>query len=1248
MFLRSYETIPDKTLLFQYFPELIRSIKRDSVLIKSSDIGGYQMASNAFKVLGYLLSQQEISNIFNCNDAKFFIEHSISVLEDLSLTKTSAALHLWLLSVQKLSSNVITQEIADKIIHVSLKISLPSITITQERLNVLIRIMNQRPQVFINSASEWIPFLHNCLIDTNRVIREKALQCSFDIEKAMRGESKISLAIINNMKKKFQGKMIIDIFCTRFQEIIKEDGDGIFVAHSWSVLVAIIGTSMLSKWNKLNVWLKMIQLCFNHIDVSTKIAAQVAWVRFIHAFTFSPKVQSIPLKKLLLLSQPMQLVLSSKSSTSLLLKKSAIKTVYALLYSTLRPGILMKDITVIWENLILPLYNKMASLNEYGVLSGSKIIASLLDIEKAKPWRDDRLIDNSPVELSEIPRIDPKWVRNNSSIIAPIIETILMSTIVPKEIKLIVWTNFNKSINFATNKEIKISFETMDAVTRICRLLKLFWFSYSGKKLLAKKTEQDSDAHVDLFVELVSISFKTIDYLYFINKLCIIKNDDLIPVQTTDFEDSSTRQDLCTPMVFLFRLFLTPFSCALINKAYIKAISDVININLSWHKNSKKLDILVEFLSVFDYAKDFDLQLQVWKLFVDFIKSFFVEFKQFSHTSSFNYILEGKEVIEYSKSLFKILEWGFRQESCLLESEMLFDLLYREVESTLGITEASCKIIEPLAELLLQISPEINPNVYNISGIIMKRARFPFHDNTSKRMNLHLKTLKVLKKTTSFESLNILISNLLAFSYNHDFNEFVLSFIQGVCAYMKIIPVDEIALSLQCIQGGLSLWISDEKEILKSNQTISDIIKEIWSIILLKLKALGSYESTLLHSLSLLLESGFKSKDDTILFSTLETWNETFAKQTILVYPPEIVKIMKYIYKIFKISLPSFPIPLNNLEEDFATDDLQLDLATVSDLKDSASQELPLNSSLDNGSKIIENMSQEQEKDQDALKKPASLKHHNLPLSFEKTQINKKIKIPFEPSIIMTRRKSLELARVTCQDSFQNTSMDLDSIELESKKSMKLSKDSLYHNYIQEMDSSIQNYSKKKEPSRKSLSTDKYDDLTPLNSFRKTSKKLASIKHNDSLTSAEDFVKNTTLKKNKMIQNKNVKNQIASFKKRKQFSESLDDSSLDDSFSYTKRLRSRSINSHSKIPSIHQQASLKTPNSNRIHTSSVATSMICSKKTDPLVHLDEILPLLENTIPQMTHESLLKLESILFHLQHTVWKTRKKSIAKIV
>ncbi|KTW31617.1 hypothetical protein T552_00255 [Pneumocystis carinii B80] len=129
----------------------------------------------------------------------------------------------------------------------------------------------------------------------------------------MSGESKIILAIINNMKKKFQGKMIIDIFCMRFQEIIKEDGEGIF--------------------KKLN----------------------------------------------------------------------------------------------------------------YG---------------------DDRFIDNSTGELSEILRIDLKWIKNNSSIIALVIETILMSNIISKEIKLLVWTNFNRSINFATNKRIKILFEPSIIITR--------------------------------------------------------------------------------------------------------------------------------------------------------------------------------------------------------------------------------------------------------------------------------------------------------------------------------------------------------------------------------------------------------------------------------------------------------------------------------------------------------------------------------------------------------------------------------------------------------------------------------------------------------------------------------------------------------------------------------------------------------------------------------------------------------------
>ncbi|KAG5437242.1 hypothetical protein PCANB_001035 [Pneumocystis canis] len=1238
IFLRSYETISDKALLFQYIPELIQCIKRDAILIQFSDIGDYQMASNAFKVLGYLVSQQEISEIFNPNDAKFFIEYSISALENPSLTKTSAAIHLWFLSVQKLSSTVITPEIADKIISACLKISFPSITISQEKMNVLIRIMNQRPQIFIRRALDWIFILHTCLIDTSRPIREKALQYALEIEKTLHGEPEIGLAIINNMKEKFQGKLMMDVFFERFQEIIKEDGDGIFVAHSWGVLVTIIGASVLLRWNKLNIWLKIIQLCFNHRDISTKIAAQIAWIRLIYVFTASFRFQSIPPKRLILLSQPMQLILNSKSAVSPI-KKSAIKTVCALLYSTLRPEIPIKDITVVWEKVIFPLFNGMMKSDEHGAFNGSKILASLFDVEKVKPWREDRLMDNSYIEPSEIPTINSKWIRSNVSILMPAIETILTCTMISKEVKLSVWKNFNKSINFAGNKEIKISFEAMDAVTKICELLKRFWFSPIQQNSSIEKEESTSDIHINLFVELVSISFKTIGHMYFINKLCIIENEVLIPIQTTNSKSSLNQENILTPMAFLFRLFLNPFPHASINKRYIDAISDIISdITLSHSRDVWKIDILLECLSVFDYTKDLNLQLQIWKLFAELSKKFFIESKQFLQVSSFNSTLENKETTKQCNGVFKILEWGIRSQiNCLPDWETLFNVFYQTVENILGITETGYKIIESFAESLLQESPDTNRNVYNISRIIIKKVKFPLPDNTLKT-NLsvsHLETTKTSKKTISFENLNVLISNLLAFSYKHDPDEFILAFIQSVSSYIEIIPIYEIVQSLQCIQGGLSLWISDEKELLKkgSKETFNTI-KELWSIVLLKLKGLDSHESSLLHSLSLLLESGFKSKNHSILSSTIEIWNETFGKQTVLDYPFEIIQIMEPLYKMFKILLPSFPIPLNNEV-----------IVTTNILSDSGIEFIPentvykdsllLSSPSVHKSKIIENSTNhtlQKRKTRNTLNSE-SLESY-VPSSPEKAHVNKKIRASFKPSTIMTRRKSAELAREK-------------NIDIEEKKTFKHYTNDLN---IEKVDSLTQNSIKKNSTPKKSILRNKHNDSTYFASFEETLEELVSNKRNNSSTpSIEDSVKNKKRKRNKTSQD-DTKNQIVlSYKGEDCFPKSINDVIINESPSLRKSLRlTQKANHFSKTSLVSTQTSIQTDmfNSEPTNAISDSISIIQSENIDSFVYFEKTLPKIEQIIPEMTPESLLKLESILLSLQHTIWKTKEKFILK--
>ncbi|CCJ30029.1 unnamed protein product [Pneumocystis jirovecii] len=826
-------------------------------------------------------------------------------------------------------------------------------------------------------------------------------------------------------------------------------------------------------------------------------------------------------------------------------------------------------------------------------------MTSLFDVEKVKSWKDDRLADNLSIEPSEIPRIEPKWIRNNISIIRSAIEIILISTVLPTDFKLSVWRNFNKSVNFAA----------MDAVTKICGLLKSFWFLSPNQNLFIKKTENDLNEHVNLFSQLVSISFEIISYMYFMNKSCIIENEDLILAQATGSRNLSCQQNLYTPIAFIFRLFFNPFPRASINETYFKAIFDIIsNIGLLQPKDSDKIDLLVECLSVFGCTKDHNLQIQIWKLFSEAVKKFFFESNRSLHVSS----IDIEDTIKQRNGIFKILKWGHRisknrEVDCLLNWEMLFDVFYQKFEAIIGITGAGYKIIEPLAESLLQESPEVNKNIYNICTVITKKVKFPLNNSTMNLSEPNLKATKIPKKTISYENFNMLISNLLALSYKHNPDKSIISFIQGVSNYIKIIPIYEITQSLQCIQGGLSLWILDEKEIIKkcSKAILNIVIKELWFSVLSKLESLNSYESSLLCSLSLLLESGLRSKNHSVVLSTVEMWNKTFGEQTMLDYPPEIVKVMEFLSKTLKILLPSFPISLDN--DNPSTLCIPLDPILSSDNENIEYQEFPSTSS--NKLEVIQNTTNQ------------TSHETNMPSSLIKTH-NKKITTPIEPSM-MTRRMSAKLAQSVQKKASQDI-LNSDFMKNTRKEENKISKSYSHDNNIQEMDP---------------LKTGTSEKLTLEN------------KNNNFLSSMKkDTPKNTKLKNNKTLENSITKSEkIISLGKRKHDSEPVDDSLLDDS-PLLKRLRPRrSTDNHRKTlsGSLETHSYTKNCHSSYIDASFSTTPTIQSKSTDLFIHLEQLLPQMEHTIPQMTHQSLLKLESILLRLQNTIFKTREKFIMNI-
>lgn len=84
-------------------------------------------------------------------------------------------------------------------------------------------------------------------------------------------------------------------------------------------------------------------------------------------------------------------------------------------------------------------------------------------------------------------------------------------------------------------------------------------------------------------------------------------------------------------------------------------------------------------------------------------------------------------------------------------------------------------------------------------------------------------------------------------------------------------------------------------------------VRNAWSSILQLMKKLPDKDSTLLKALESLLAAGFSSPHRAVVNETILFWNETFAKQSVLDYPPGLERVLRARIADVDIELPTFP-----------------------------------------------------------------------------------------------------------------------------------------------------------------------------------------------------------------------------------------------------------------------------------------------------------------------------------------------------
>ncbi|ODQ51187.1 hypothetical protein SAICODRAFT_72794 [Saitoella complicata NRRL Y-17804] len=929
--LRGYESIPDLPALIAKLPTLAKCIRRDITAQDENGNVDFQLTSYALKAVAFMLWHSEIANAFSPIDASFFITNSLNVLSGDKVSKQTANLHLWLLGSQKLPPNIITPVIADQIMTAALNIRIQSVSTAQERLAVLSRLLNQSPSVVSARANDFLIVIIGGMLDATSMVRAKALSCAIEVVKTLGRDKAVSRATASFMKRVAQdGRSMLEIVIQRCQEIMAEEKNGVFVAEAWGVILLLRGDA--PKWDKINDYLKVIQPCFNHVGAATKIAAQSAWVKLIHAFGMDGLASSQ--RRIALICQPIKLVLSGRNGPQV--KQAAVNTTCALLYAALRPNADAEQMTAVWDQIVNPLVCPEMLVHEQTCATACKILVSLLDPEPTKTWREDRLLEGE-VDPAELPRFEPKWIRNNSRKVAEVVDKVLQTVKVAKpgdqwvpgpvdgqnigvltQSAMSVFIAFAKALGAAGRKEILVSAETMESVATLMWLLERVWTSDDYQSSVIPEGEQAiaSNTRVQRFILLATASVQSLGTKTFTDKvLSFTEGAFPAPAPTPSMHPGATNNVGAdsgsmtrSPFKHLVLFFLRPpvnMQPNEVSAAALRVLLDIIST--AQGSPRKALTLLGSLLDLFDMSRDRrEAECYAWIAItsaMDIILSREEPVKG-TMSPSARVLDDSQNGVEY-QSVMRVLEWAvhYGEPVCVDTWSRLCVVFRDQLTKEHNEMAAAAAITVPLTDALLHDSKLPNETLLEYAEVMLVHARFI--TPTAASMDVSgtglLKALIKKNAPKVQESLVNLAAGVL--SRHSSFADKVPSdtLLKRTAAFVHAFPREHAIAFLEALQPGIEHWVNGAA---KDNM---DLLNMLWGAVMEAISSAPAHDSQTLSRVSRFFQMGFRSANPLIKKVALETWVKTYDGQEGLQYPEDLVQTFKEVLENSSLQAPHDP-----------------------------------------------------------------------------------------------------------------------------------------------------------------------------------------------------------------------------------------------------------------------------------------------------------------------------------------------------
>ena len=476
--LRASDNLPDRTALREKMSLFMQFIQRDITAKSDNPSEESSVVTTALELLTIFLQSSALSSAISTEFSVFLIDHCIRTFENEASSKALVRWHMQAVYRQNFSPKVMTSDRVGRLVAAlnTLESRVRGKSIIHSRLQIYHRLMLQCDRHMV-THSVWISDLFTDMFSELKEIRSAAITLGLEAGFTLAKEKQFNRKVADLLQRTTEEEKYVDFCIERLDKMYeKAPAD---VARVWSVMLLCLRGS-LERWEYFHPFLKIIQRCFNGASFETKKEANLAWNRLVYIMHSDDRAFS---RVIVTLTTPLASQLQRRSKKPSDQKRRhpvVLGSICNLLYYAFNPTNPRRSpdsIDTCWEKSAKVLLGNLAKDDET-TDSATRILLSLLD-QSSRMWKEDRVMELQPCSPEELPSLDAKWIRKNSSLVFEVMLPILTKRVDrlgdAESLEASMWRSFVASVSSASAKDIKVSVETATFIANTLGALSSLW-----------------------------------------------------------------------------------------------------------------------------------------------------------------------------------------------------------------------------------------------------------------------------------------------------------------------------------------------------------------------------------------------------------------------------------------------------------------------------------------------------------------------------------------------------------------------------------------------------------------------------------------------------------------------------------------------------------------------------------------------------------------------------------------------------